>query len=433
MAEETAVVVVGAGLSGLVAARELRRQGVDVVVLEAAERCGGRTLTETSVLGSRLDLGGQWIGHDHHRAAALADELGATRFTMHSGRMPRIVHESARVSPRSPAMLLAAASLALLELARRARRPSRSSTASVRDWLQKVPGRARRLLEVAALVSWTADLDRVSVRTMMNLIRRHGGLMNMLSTNGGAQDGLVVEGAGSLADSLAEELGAAVRTGTRVTSMLRGDDGVTACTARGDIRARRVIVAVPPPMAAAIRHEPELPERRRALEQGTFLGSVYKAVAVYPEPFWRASSTGELVILDPPGRAVFDTSAPGGPGHLCLLVGGPEARTLDELEPDERRARLLAPLAAHLGAAALEPAGWHEKAWHLDPHAGGGYLALPDRRYPDGELPMPAEPIGPLHWAGAETAQDHPGYLDGAIEAGQRAAREVVAALTAAG
>lgn len=429
MSKPVDVVVVGAGLSGLIAARELKRSGFEVLVLEAAERCGGRALAQTSTLGSRLDLGGQWIGHDHHRLAALVDELGATRFTMHTGLLPKIVDGPRRVRAWSPRLLIATAALVVLDLVRRTRPGASSDTTSVQDWLQRVPRSARRLVEVVALISWTADLDQVSVRTMRSLIREQGGLVTMLSTKGGAQDALVVEGVGSLVEALTDELGESVRTATPVIGLDRDDHGVTVRTADGEIRAREVIVTVPPPMAARIAHEPPLPEERQALEEQTFMGSVYKAIAVYPEPFWRTSSTGELLMLDDPGCAVFDTSAPGGPGHLCMLIGGAEARVLDELAPEARRHALLARIAAHLGPAALTPADWHEKAWHLDPYAGGGYLALPTLGAAQADLPMPCEPIGRLHWAGTETAHDHPGYLDGSIEAGARAASEVIAAL----
>ena len=90
-AQQTTVAIVGAGMSGLIAARDLQRQGIDVLVLEAADRVGGRTLAETSALGSRLDLGGQWIGQGHHRFEQLADELGATRFQMHTPKAPAII------------------------------------------------------------------------------------------------------------------------------------------------------------------------------------------------------------------------------------------------------------------------------------------------------------------------------------------------------
>ncbi|WP_347338851.1 FAD-dependent oxidoreductase [Mycolicibacterium sp. P9-64] len=70
MTRDVTVAVVGGGLSGLAAARELHRRGIEVVVLESGDRLGGRAMSETTVLGSRVDLGGQWIGHDHHRLMA---------------------------------------------------------------------------------------------------------------------------------------------------------------------------------------------------------------------------------------------------------------------------------------------------------------------------------------------------------------------------
>jgi len=430
MRELVDVVVVGAGLSGLVAARDLKRAGVGVLVLEAAERCGGRAYTVTSALGSHLDLGGQWVGHDHHRLAALADEFGATCFPMHTSFAPTLVHNSRRVRLLSPTVTVAIGYLIALNIARHTRRPDKWNTTTVREWLGKVPGRARRLLEVAALISWTADLERVSVRTMMSLIKKQGGLVTMLSTKGGAQDRLIVEGVGYLALRIADELGTAVRTSTTVTKIVQTPDAVVVHTSSGEVRTRQVVITVPPPMASRILHEPALPPERVALEEGTFMGSVYKAIAVYPEPFWRKSAKGELVLLDRPGIGVFDTSAPQGPGHLCLLIGGTEAEDLDNMDPSERQEMLLLRLAEHLGEQVLTPTDWHEKSWHLDPHAGGGYLALPTCGASEPDLPLAAQAIGRLHWAGTETASDHPGYLDGAIEAGERAAREVAEALT---
>jgi monoamine oxidase len=320
-------------------------------------------------------------------------------------------------------LLIAVASLLLLQLVRLGGRADRSGS-RVTQWLDRVPGRARRLLEVVALVSWTDDLDRMSVRTMLNLIRRQHGMVTMLSTKGGAQDSLIVEGVGTLAERLADELGTALRLSHPVTGIERDDSGVTVRTAEEEFRAERVIIAVPPPMAAGIHHEPDLPHARAALERDSHMGVVYKAIAVYPEPFWRAFGSAEMIVLDAPGCGVFDSSPPDGPGHLCVLVGGPEAEALDRLGPTERRSAILSVLATQLGIGVLEPASWHEKSWHLDPYAGGGYLALPDL-HADFDLPLPTEPVGRIHWAGSESARDHPGYLDGALEAGLRAAREV--------
>uniref|UniRef100_UPI003B3ABC5F flavin monoamine oxidase family protein n=1 Tax=Mycolicibacter arupensis TaxID=342002 RepID=UPI003B3ABC5F len=305
----------------------------------------------------------------------------------------------------------------------------RWNTTTVEDWLRRVPGRARRLLEVMAYISWTADLDRCSIHAMAQSIRQQGGLRTMLATAGGAQESLLAEGIGSLIEGLAGELGSRVRTGRRATSIVHSGDGVTVHTPAGPLRAAKVIVTVPPPLAGRISYDPPLPRWRAALASQTYMGSVYKGVAVYPRPFWRDGAGGEYLVLDKPGRAVFDTGAPGGPGHLCVLVGGPEARELDRLDAAERRTAVLGALARYLGPEVLEPASWHEKSWHLDEYVGGGYIALALPGTTDGIPPIDCTPTGDIHWAGTETARDHPGYLEGAIESGTRVAREVIEAL----
>ncbi|ASF12674.1 FAD-dependent oxidoreductase [Nocardia brasiliensis] len=422
------VAVVGAGLAGLTAARALHRAGVDVLVLEAADRLGGRVMSETTALGSRVDLGGQWIGHDHPRIAALAAELGATQFRMHTRQRPTILDGAHQVPLGAPSMLAAATVLIGLEALSRSHPPQRWGTTTVADWLAKVPGRTpRRVLELAAMTSWCADLDRFSVQAMMRLIRLQGGLRNMLSTTGGAQESLLVEGVGTLIDGLAAELGPRVRPGHRVTSIAEGADGRTLTTTAGTITATKVVVTVPPPLLKRIDFRPSLPPDRSAVAARTYMGSVYKAIAVFPRPFWRdRSKNTEIIVLDTPGIAVFDTSPPGGPGHLCMLVGGPHARTLDHLDVASRRETVLGPLVSWLGTEVLEPVSWHEKAWHLDDHVGGGYTALPEPGTTNATIPTLFPPVGDIHWAGTETAVDHPGYLDGAIESGQRAAREVL-------
>lgn len=430
MTSEATVIVVGAGLSGLTAARELHRAGVDVLVLEAADRVGGRSMSVTSALGSRLDLGGQWVGRDHHRLSALAAELGATVYPMHTRALPLLVHESRRVPIWSPTMLVAGLAVGGVGALARFGPAGRWDTTTVDTWLRRVPLRsARRLLEVIALISWTADLDRLSVRTMLDILRGAGGVREILSTKGGAQESLIAEGAGTLAERLADELGDRVRTGQRVLSIVRDDDGATVRTASGEFRAARVVVTAPPPVAAAIEHQPPLPADRLALQRNTYMGSVYKAIAVYESPFWRDGVGGELAVLDGPGAFVADTTPPGGPGHLCVLVGGPAARALDDLDVEGRQNAILGPLIPHLGPRVRDHVSWHEKSWHLDEFAGGGYAAIPEPGTSVGLSPMSSTPVGTVHWAGSETAHDHPGYLDGAIESGVRVAREVLTAL----
>lgn len=424
------VAVVGAGMAGLTAACQLQRCGVDVIVLESAPRPGGRMLAETTALGSRVDLGGQWIGHGHRRFEALAAEFGTTVFAMRTPNRPAIVDGDANVGYSSPPAVVALAGVLAWEAMTRIGVRSSWKNTSIQSWLRRVPiRRARRILEVLLSVSTTADLDRFSMEAFLAMIRHEGGLSTMLATAGGAQDSLVVEGAGTLVERLAGELDGAIVYDSAVTALHRDDAGVTVHSATGTYRAATVIVTVPPPMAARIEHRPELPAARIRLQDNTYMGSVYKAIAVYDRPFWRDHGDAEHISLTKPGMAVFDTSPPDGPGHLCVLIAGPEARDLDLIDETGRRSTILDRLSAHLGASVREPRGWYEKSWHLDPHAGGGYVALPVIGHSEGLLPVPAEPTGRIHWAGTETASAHAGYIEGAIESGERAAREVLAAL----
>ncbi|MGW4051759.1 flavin monoamine oxidase family protein [Streptomyces sp. NPDC004779] len=144
-------------------------------------------------------------------------------------------------------------------------------------------------------------------------------------------------------------MGPRVRTGRQVTAITRDSTGATVRITCGAFRATKVTVTVPPPVAARIQHTPPLPANRAALERNTYMGSVYEAIAVYERPFWRYRGRAEWIVLDNPGRAVFDTTAPDGPGHLCTLAAGPEARALDHMDSDARRDALLGPLVPHLG------------------------------------------------------------------------------------
>ncbi|MFI6866136.1 flavin monoamine oxidase family protein [Nocardia sp. NPDC050406] len=427
------VVVIGAGMAGLIAARELRRRGVEVVVLESAARPGGRMLAETTALGSRVDLGGQWIGHGHHRFEALAAEFDATAFPMRTPKWPAIVEGTRTVRNFGLTSAVAIASLLCWEVVSRVGVPRSWKNHSVHSWLRRVPNRrARRLLEVLVSVSTTADLDRCSMHAFLTMVRYQGGLSTMLASTGGAQERLLAEAAGTLTERLAADLRGRVVFDSAVTALHRDEAGVTIHSASGEYRAAKVIVTVPPPMAAAIEHHPPLPDQRIRLQRNTYMGSVYKAIAVYTHPFWREHRDAELTTLTEPGMAIFDTSPPAGPGHLCILIAGPEARNLETLSTDARRTKILSALVDHLGAGILETRGWHEKAWHQDRHVGGGYSALPSLGHEDGYYPAPAEPTGHIHWAGTETAHEHAGYIEGAIESGERAAREVLDALSSA-
>lgn len=442
--DQADVVVVGAGYAGLSAARALHRDGMRVAVLEARDRVGGRVHTERTKAGSSVDLGGQWIGPGQGHMATLAREYGAATFAASTTGQGLFVDGARRQSfsgalpPAGPHVRVALA-VTMARLDRLAVRVDVNCpwAAPGADWLDSmtvatwlhhnVPiGRARRLLELVISEVLATDVSSVSFLALLTYIRAAGGLRPLVAVDGGAQQDLFVDGADGPARAVAAELGDVVHLGVAVTDVHQDDQGATVSGSGVAVRSDRVVVAVPPPLAGRIRYDPPMPVVRDQLTQRMPMGSILKIIAIYDRPFWREDGlSGEALGLDSYLPAVFDVSPPASPGHLCALVPGRAAQHLASLPGPQRRDTVLAELARYFGPRAAAPQELKEKFWAEDPYSRGGYGAY----FPPGVLtatgPALREPVGRIHWAGTETATAWTGYMEGAVQSGIRAAREV--------
>ncbi|MGK8520224.1 flavin monoamine oxidase family protein [Nocardia asteroides] len=438
------VVVVGAGYAGLCAARTLRAAGRDVVVLEASDRAGGRTLTARTGDGWAVDLGGQWISGAHTRLTALAEEYGAAMYAPPEGANLLVEGVVRRrftgARPPLPTVVLVVLAQAMWRLERMAARidlarpwttpgAARLDAMTAATWLRRnLPERrARNLAEVMIGEELCVDVGSISMLGLLTTIRSAGGVEAGITAETVTR--LLVDGADGPALAMAAELGDALRFGAPVTAIRGQADGVLVETATGDVHAGRVIVAVPPALAGRIAYDPPLPAARDQLTQRMPMGSVLKAFAVYQRPFWRDDLlTGQSLNLHDPVPVTFDATRPGGPGVLGALVPGRAAQRLAALPGAERRAMIIGSLVRAFGPAARQPLEWHEKVWADDPYARGGYGAF----FPPGVLTTLGSalrhPVGAIHWAGSETATEWSGYIEGAIRSGERAAAEVLAA-----
>jgi monoamine oxidase len=254
-----------------------------------------------------------------------------------------------------------------------------------------------------------------------------GGLDSLIRTSGGAQQDR--GGTQRIALALAGELGDRVVLGAPVTGIEWDAAGVRVVADGTTVRARRAMVAVPPPLAARIRFTPGLPGDRDQLVQRMPMGRVIKINVVYDEPFWRrAGLSGQANSDRRPLGTVFDnTPLDGSPGVLVGFLEGRHAGIGARLDPADRRAQVIDDLTGYFGPQAMNPIAYIERDWTDEEFSRGCYgaFATPGTLTQFG--PALRTPVGPLHWAGTETATRWAGYIDGAAESGHRAAREIAA------
>jgi len=436
-------VVVGAGLSGLCAARRLREAGLRVSVVEARDRVGGRTLSRR--LGDDvIDLGGQWIGPTQRRIRRLADELGVETFAQHHGGDKVLVIDGERSTYRGDIPSVGVLSLVELQatvwrldrLANRVdpARPWAAPDAAAQDalsvgaWLARhVRSRdARAVLEIGVRAICACEPAELSLLHFLFYLRSGGGFMRLASVADGAQERRFVGGAQQLSERLAEMVD--VTMGAPVRALEQDEHEVRVVSERGTLRARRVVMAVPPALVDRMDLSPMPPPMRDQLLQRMPMGSVVKCIAVYPTAFWReAGLSGEAMSTRGPVRLAFDDSAHDEAQHaLVAFLLGETATALDD--PDRRRAAVIDSLCDLFGPEARDPIHYIDQDWTRERYSGGCYVGY----MPPGVMTTCGralrEPWGRVHWAGTETAVEHCGYLDGAIEAGERAAGEVLEA-----
>lgn len=439
------VVVVGAGLAGLTAAREVERQGASAVVLEARDRVGGRTLNHPIGDGKVVEVGGQWIGPGQDRLAALARDMKVDTFPTHSagenviefhGKLSRYRGTIPRIGPH----VLADVAQAQLKIDRLSKKipleaPWTATNARKLDsqtfetWLRRnvYTKGGRALLELSIEAVWAAEPADVSLLHVLFYTHSGGGFARLLDTDGGAQQDRFVGGSQLISIRLAEELGT-VRLSAPVRRIEHAPDRVTVHADGVTARGKRVIVALPPTLTSRIAYDPPLPGHRDQLTQRMPQGSVIKCMAIYDEPFWRADGlSGQATSDTGPAKIVFDNSPPdGSPGVLLGFLEGERARVIGRLPAEERRQAILVGLTRLFGPKASKPADFVERSWAEEEWTRGCYgCYMPPGAWTSYGDALKA-PIGPIHWAGAETASVWSGYMDGAVQSGERAAREAL-------
>ncbi|WP_217572915.1 flavin monoamine oxidase family protein [Mesorhizobium sp. GbtcB19] len=420
--ERTDVVIVGAGFTGLSAALELKRAGIDFLVLEARDRAGGRVEARPNGLGELIDSGGQFLCQDMPELMALAKARGKTFVeTYIEGEFITHPWMSAEAAERTYQV-----AMAIRERMNRIE-PDDASIAglTVATWLERQKDTADAKAAFRSMIEglWCLALDKVPLWYLIDNDRRITNEVFELQY-------FLRETMQSLADDLAGDLADRLRLGKAATRIEHGPQGVRVVSTRGVIEARSALLALPPATAAKLDFAPALPaELAKAL--GVWeSGAVIKILVRYASPFWRERDLcGMVMWRDQPGLFACDASKDADHAALVVFVGGPLALRWHPLDETALRAEVTARLVEALGPQAANVLDFSARDWTQDRWSGGAYSDLiVDVTTRNAErIILTGAP--PVYFAASEVSPSFPGYVEGAIVAGRIAAAKIQSAI----
>lgn len=413
------VVVIGAGVAGLAAARELRSRGANVVVIEARDRVGGRVWTHRG-LGVPVDLGASWIhGERGNPISELAKQADATTRATDYESVRLWDHDGTRV----PDELLDEIGDEWDEIVEKVEEYAGDGLSFAAALARVLDGEQLDPWERRALDWAVASIDVTSAENVERLALDY---MDDDDAYGGG-DVLFPGGYDQVVALLARGLD--VRLSERVTAVTVADDRVVVATDRGTHEGDRAIVTLPLGVlqAGSVAFDPPLPKAKRDALGALAMGTLNKVALVFPRVWWPREPHFLSYMSRTRGEfpEFLNGHALTGAPVLMPFTGGDFARALEDESDAAIAGHALRVLRTMGGGAVPDPTGVAVTRWHGDPFARGSYSHVPVGGTA-AAFDALAAPVGDrLLFAGEATSRRWRGTVHGAFHSGVRAAREI--------
>jgi monoamine oxidase len=430
------VLVAGAGLAGLAAARDLSALGATVTVIDARDRVGGRVLTARDGFAEsqHAEAGGDMIDESQREIRRLAEDLGLklTRILRNgwgyalpdARNRPRIVRRAgARGWDRMSGVLSDLIERYMLA-ERRWDSPITADIArrSVAQWLDETNADADLRATAAGLRGFfLADPDELSLLALVDQFASEDPAAGRMYRIEGGND--------RLAAALASLLGDRVRLCTELVAVSHRGRGVRASVKQGrgvsQLQCDYLVFAMPTTLLRRIPIAPALPAQQHEAIASLKYGRTTKTLLQFSRRFWRVPGRPRAFGSPLSFGAVWDGNEEqrGRTGILSLMAGGSASDATQAIVAKDG-AGALARSLEWLGSRQAELVACHQVAWDADPWARGGYAFI-DQGFDPALRVWLARPFGRLFFAGEHTSIKWQGYMNGAIESGRRAAAEL--------